>query len=204
VIGGGPRWRRARQRPVLVIEHPAAAALTTALAASGAAAVSAAAQRDPVVAVAFARLEVAAQLRDPAAAARILDGLGHDPVGRWLLHQMASAGLRALAQVAAAGDPRGGEEHADSGGITEATEPVPRVPQPPPAPGLPPGLIAGPATVAVPAPRRPRPAAAATVWRVGGLALHLPPPAGDQEQDRNRYAIRSQADIARREAVADE
>jgi hypothetical protein len=58
--------------------------------------------RDPALAVVLARLETATALRDPAAAARILDNLaatGED--GVWLLRQMAAAGLRALSYHAA-------------------------------------------------------------------------------------------------------
>ena len=62
--------------------------------------------RDPVLAVALARLEVACLHRDDAAAARVLDDLQHDDDGAWLLVQMASAGFRHLAVAAQHGAHR--------------------------------------------------------------------------------------------------
>lgn len=81
--------------PPTALPHPRPAA------AAAAAAGGAGAARDPVLAVAFARLEAATGLRDPDAAARILDGLTATAGGRWLLRQMLSAGLRAVAGAVA-------------------------------------------------------------------------------------------------------
>jgi hypothetical protein len=53
--------------------------------------------RCPELAEVLARLEAAARLRDPDAAARLLERLGQTEDGLWLLHQCAAAGLRQVA-----------------------------------------------------------------------------------------------------------
>lgn len=54
-------------------------------------------ERSAELAEVLARLEVATRLRDPDAAARLLDRLGQTEDGMWLLHQCAAAGLREVA-----------------------------------------------------------------------------------------------------------
>ena len=51
----------------------------------------------PELAELLARLQVATQLRDGAAATRILDRLADSEDGQWLLRQCVAAGLRDLA-----------------------------------------------------------------------------------------------------------
>jgi hypothetical protein len=48
---------------------------------------------------ALARLEIATRMRNPAAVARILDGLAEHEGGRWLLTQITGAGLRHMAST---------------------------------------------------------------------------------------------------------
>src|SRR6478736_3662277 len=57
--------------------------------------------RSAELAEALARLEAATLLRDGAAVARILDGLGASEDGQWLLRQCVAAGLREVAAVIA-------------------------------------------------------------------------------------------------------
>jgi hypothetical protein len=53
--------------------------------------------RSAELAEALARIEVATQLRDGEAVARILTGLSHSEDGQWLLRQCVAAGLRDIA-----------------------------------------------------------------------------------------------------------
>jgi len=62
------------------------------------------ASRDPRLAEALARLEVAARQRDPVAAARIIDSLlDTSEDGRWIVTQFAAAALRTWADAVAEG-----------------------------------------------------------------------------------------------------
>lgn len=56
-----------------------------------------ASERSAELAEVLARLEAATRLRDPDAAARLLDRLAETDDGMWLLHQCAAAGLREVA-----------------------------------------------------------------------------------------------------------
>lgn len=143
-------WRRVRRGPRVVLVDAAPAGAWD--------------PRDPVVAVALARLEVATRLRDAAAAGRILDELARGSGGGyWLRGQMAAAGLRALAASAAA-------QPGDEG---------PRPPQPSPPPPAPPfvprPMTRGPMATGPPAALPARHAVSSCVrWCAGGLYLPLP------------------------------
>ncbi len=54
-------------------------------------------ERSAELAEVLARLEAATRLRDPDAAARLLDRMAETEDGMWLLHQCAAAGLREVA-----------------------------------------------------------------------------------------------------------